>query len=56
MSRMQHDSAYRKAAATNGRLAEATNLQVIGGNPLTAEEIVVSRFAIRRGPNKMSLI
>ena len=38
------------------RLAEAANLQVIGGNPLTAEEIAVSRFAIRRGPNKMSLI
>ena len=56
MSRMQHDSAYRKAAAANGRLAEAANLQVIGGNPLTAEEIAVSPFAIRRGPNEMSLI
>ena len=56
MSRMQHDSAHRKAAAANGRLAEAANFQVIGGNPLTAEEIAVSRFAIRRGPNKMSLI
>ncbi len=33
MSRMQHDSAYRKAAAANGRLAEAANLQVIGAIP-----------------------
>ncbi len=54
---MQHDSAYRKATAANGRLPEATTLQVTtGGNPLTAEEIAVSPFAIRRGPNKMSLI
>ena len=39
MSRTSDDSASRKVAALNGRLAEAAHLQAIEGNPLTAEEI-----------------
>ena len=49
MSRMQHDSAYRKLAAASGRLAEAVHLQAIEGNPLTAEEIAMFEMFEREG-------
>ena len=49
MFRMPHDSATRKAAAANGRLAEAAHLQAIEGNPLTAEEIAMFEMFEREG-------
>ena len=41
MSRDQHDSCSTATVAANGQLAEATHLQAIKGNPLTAEEIAM---------------
>ena len=49
MSRTSDDSASRKVAALNGRLAEAAHLQAIEGNPLTAEEIAMFEMFEREG-------
>ncbi len=43
-----HNSAP-EMAATNNRLAEAINLQVIEGNPLSADEIAMLEMFEREG-------
>ncbi len=49
MSTMQHDSATRKAAAANGPLGEAADLQAIEGYPLTAEYIAMFKIFEHEG-------
>ena len=41
LPKKQHESGSTETVATSGRLAEAAHLQVIEGNPLTAEEIAM---------------
>ena len=49
MSGNRHDSRSTVTVAANGRLAEAAHLQVIEGNPLTAEEIAMFEMFEREG-------
>ena len=49
MSRTRHDPSCTKSVAANGRLAEAAHLQVIEGNPLSAEEIAMFEMFEREG-------
>ena len=49
MSKVLHKSASAATTAANGRLAEAAHLQVIEGNPLTAEEIAMFEMFEREG-------
>ena len=49
MSGTQHDSGSAASIAADRRLAEATHLQAIEGNPLTAEEIAMFEMFEREG-------
>ena len=49
MSRIQGDSSSPKVTGVHGRLAEAVHLQVIEGNPLSAEEVAMFEMFEREG-------